>query len=139
MFFTTRIIAQYCTGHPPATNPAFAILSSSMNQQVCVDLMLWSSSRVREFYDAGTLGAVSRVTGGRVTYLRGGDPGGRDTESHLREQLMGALRDHAGSASEAILKVRFGSWRLGSSFIGRVQVIQPCQRHEAAFLSAAER
>lgn len=67
--------------------------------------MLWSSPRVREFYDVGTIGAMSRVTGGRVTYLRGRDPGGRDTESHLREQLTGALRDHADSASEAILKV----------------------------------
>eukprot|EP00752_Nemacystus_decipiens_P016511 g14759.t1 len=75
-------------------------------RQVCVDLMLWSNSRVREFYDAGTIGAVSRVTGGRVTYLKGADPGDRDTESHLREQLTGALRDHADSASEAILKVR---------------------------------
>lgn len=83
-----------------------------MNRQVCVDLMLWSNSRVREFYDAGTIGAVSRVTGGRVTYLRGGDPGGRDTESHLREQLTGALHDHADSASEAILKVGVSNLRL---------------------------
>lgn len=73
--------------------------------QVCVDLMLWCNGKVREFYDAGTIGMVSRVTGGRVTCLRGGEPGGRDTESHLREQLTGALRDHAHSASEAILKV----------------------------------
>lgn len=72
---------------------------------MCVDLMLWSNGRVREFYDAGTIGMVSRVTGGRVTCLRGGEPGDRDTESHLREQLTGALRDHAHSASEAILKV----------------------------------
>lgn len=67
--------------------------------------MLWSSQKIREFYDAGTLGMVSRVTGGQVTYLRGGDPGGHGTESHLREQLTGALRDHGDSASEAILKV----------------------------------
>lgn len=76
------------------------------NRQVCVDLMLWSNQRIREFYDAGTVGLVSRVTGGRVTHLRGGEPGGRDTESHLREQLTKTLRDHADSASEAILKVR---------------------------------
>lgn len=75
------------------------------NIQVCVDLMLWSSQKIREFYDAGTMGMVSRVTGGQVTYLRGGDPGGLDTESHLREQLSGALRDHGNSASEAVLKV----------------------------------
>ncbi|CAM9100724.1 unnamed protein product [Ectocarpus fasciculatus] len=83
-----------------------ALAKDCAARQVCVDLMLWSNGRVREFYDAGTIGMVSRVTGGRVTCLRGGEPGDRDTESHLREQLTGALRDHAYSASEAILKVR---------------------------------
>lgn len=76
------------------------------DQQVCVDLMLWSGQgRNREFYDAATMGAVARVTGGRVTYLRDGDAGGAETALHLREQLKGSLRDHADSASETVLKV----------------------------------
>lgn len=75
--------------------------------QICVDIMLWSSEAVgvREFYDVGSLGMVSRVTGGRVSYLRNAEAGSVETSEHLREQLSGALRDHAHSASEAILKV----------------------------------
>lgn len=69
--------------------------------------MLWSSQDVREFHDVGTIGVVPRVTGGRVTYLRGGEAGGLETMSHLRQQLTGTLRDHANSASEAVLKVCF--------------------------------
>ena len=78
---------------------------SQKQLQVCVDLMLWSSQEVREYYDVGTIGMVPRATGGRVTYLRGGEAGGAETVSHLREQLKGTLRDHARSASESVLKV----------------------------------
>ena len=60
---------------------------------------------LRQFYDVGSVGMVSRVTGGRVTYLRDADAGSVETSEHLREQLSGALRDHAHSANEAILKV----------------------------------
>lgn len=67
--------------------------------------MLWSSQEVREFYDVGTIGMVPRATGGRVTYLRGGEAGSAETMTHLRQQLKGALGDHAGSASESVLKV----------------------------------
>lgn len=69
--------------------------------------MLWSGAQEhgREFYDVATMGSVARTTGGRVTYLRGGEPGGAETGLHLREQLTGALRDHADSASETVLKV----------------------------------
>ena len=67
--------------------------------------MLWSSVDVREFYDVGTIGVVPRATGGRVTYVRGGEAGGLETMSHLRQQLRGALRDHGNSGSESVLKV----------------------------------
>lgn len=73
---------------------------------MCVDLMLWSGhDRKREFYDTATMGAVARMTGGRVTYMRNGSAGGRETALHLREQVRGSLRDHADSASETVLKV----------------------------------
>lgn len=74
--------------------------------------MLWSSLDVREFYDVGSIGMVPRATGGRVTYLRGGEAGGLETMSHLRQQLRGALRDHGNSASEAVLKVGIGVVRV---------------------------
>lgn len=121
-----------CSGHPPARHISHmpAPFFASMKQQVCVDLMLWCNPRVREFYDAGTIGLVSRVTGGRVTYLRSGDPGGRDTESHLRERLTGALRDHADSASEAILKVGGVGVLLFCLLIGRSPSELPCQCHK---------
>ncbi|CAM9711406.1 unnamed protein product, partial [Hapterophycus canaliculatus] len=83
-----------------------ALAKDCAARQVCVDLILWSSQKMREFFDVGTLGTVSRVTGGRVTYLRGGEPGGPETASHLLEQLTSTFRSHARSASEAILKVR---------------------------------
>lgn len=91
--------------------------------QVCVDLMLWSSQEVREYYDVGTIGTVPRATGGRVTYLRGGEAGGAETASHLREQLRGALRDHARSASESVLKVGgcvivVAGYIAGNGFVG---------------------
>lgn len=67
--------------------------------------MLWLGGPSREFYDVGTIGMVSRVTGGQVTSLRGAEAGSAETVEHLREQLAGALMDHAHSGSEAILKV----------------------------------
>lgn len=70
-----------------------------------MDVMLWSGQGVKEFFDVGTLGNVPRVTGGQVTYLKGGEAGSAETASHLREQLAGALRDHSHSANEAVLKV----------------------------------
>lgn len=76
-------------------------------KQVCVDLMLWSGQgRNREFYDVATLGAVARVTGGRVTYLRDEEAGGAETALNLREQLEASLRDHEHAANETVLKVR---------------------------------
>ncbi|CAM9491086.1 unnamed protein product, partial [Sphacelaria rigidula] len=76
-------------------------------RQVCVDLMLWSGQgRNREFYDVATLGAVARVTGGRVTYLRDEEAGGVETALNLRDQLEASLRDHEHAASETVLKVR---------------------------------
>lgn len=93
---------------PPHVTRPYSNLGGGGGGQVCVDLMLWSSEKVREFSDVGTMGTVSRVTGGRVTYLRGGEAGGQETEAHVREQLTATFRDHAQSASEAILKVSRG-------------------------------
>lgn len=71
--------------------------------------MLWSGQgRNREFYDVATLGAVARVTGGRVTYLRDEEAGGVETALNLRDQLEASLRDHEHAASETVLKVRVG-------------------------------
>lgn len=68
--------------------------------------MLWSGQdKNREFHDVATVGAVARMTGGRVSYLRGRDAGSAETAQHLREQLSLSLRDHADSASETVLKV----------------------------------
>lgn len=69
-----------------------------------MDLLLWSG-QVREFHDVGTVGMVSRVTGGHITYLRGAEAGGAEAASHLREHLARTLQDHVHSANEAILKV----------------------------------
>lgn len=73
---------------------------------------------------------VSRVTGGRVTFLRGGEAGSAHTVSHLREQLVGALSDHAHSGSEAILKV--GGLLL--TFLGCVRVEPTRERRKRSGL-----